>query len=264
MKRRLQDCLQLLGVLFIVGIVYFFVYYLFVNNQANETNQTLYDTITNLIGLFIGTTTIFFIYKTYIAQREEITNNNRNTALNRSIDLVYKQLEFTRQIHINKGTNEYGLLQTHTNIKEKLNILEFINFINANKTHVYDLIKPTRTYLKIINNDIKLFETLIYNDNLQRQEINLLTKIVNENYLNEYLLNVKDLNKVYDINDADYEDMVTANLQANNVAANTDEMLEDYKNYHMEIKEYAFNILTFNIEDKTNKEIQDYINKLNK
>ncbi|MDF2948010.1 MAG: hypothetical protein K0R07_20 [Sedimentibacter sp.] len=104
-KRRL-----IIGLIAIMS--YIILYLLFINSKANEADKTLYDTINNIFGLGINAMTIYFVFKTYKKQEEqidiqkiEIDESKKELEFNRALDIINRKLEHT--LHEFKRSNEF-------------------------------------------------------------------------------------------------------------------------------------------------------------
>ena len=166
-KKELQPSSILLTLL----ILYVILYLLFILSRANEADKTLFDTIGNILGLGINAMTIFFVYKTYKSQKDqiefqqiEIEKNKKDVEFNRTLDIVYRQLEFTER-----------------ELKEQE--VEWYLKLSSLKTNIeiYQYIRTFKWIFKIMLMHYIFFESLIKKSKLDDKEISIIDEIIGAN-----------------------------------------------------------------------------------
>ena len=176
-KKELQPSSILLTLL----ILYIILYLLFIHSRANEADKTLFDTIGNILSLGINAVTIFFVFKTYKSQKDqiefqqkEIEDNKKDVEFNRALEIIYRQLQYTEKRFnpvnnaIQKGRyynyiNASVLESKNNNFKEveriffsnRLDILYNIQFFNSEFEMIKDILDveglPKEARIKLIN-----------------------------------------------------------------------------------------------------------------
>nr|HMU04943.1 hypothetical protein [Saprospiraceae bacterium] len=168
----------------------------------------VWGTVSDWAMVLVTILTAIYLIKTFRIQQKqikiqkrEIKRNKRDVEFNRILDVVYRQLEFTRQIHLNRVNDEYGLIKLNEKLATSTNFLGFDVIIgnSPNMQRLYNITSNVYTFTALIASDVKLFSSLIYISSLKRNELNTLCDIVNNNFLNEYKANINDLNKTFNV-----------------------------------------------------------------
>jgi hypothetical protein len=235
-------------------------------------DSEIWGTVSDWMIIFLTLVTAVFLYKTLRSQqrqikiqKKEIKRNKRDVEFNRLIDAVYRQLEFTRQIHLNRLNEDYGLIRLNEQLATKTNFLGFDTIVGNEKrmASVYNMINNVDTFILLLANDVKLFNGLIYTSNLKNKEINMLTDIVNNNFLNDYKQNIDDLNSVFTtgLSKKEFENILDHGHQLNNALDMGGDKTEHHSQYfskYENILESLILITGFAMANKTERQIEEY------
>lgn len=158
-------------------IVFFYWYYELYNQYLQSPTNSLEasNTTIQFILLITGIITIVFLFINYQQQRNhikvqqrEIESNRKDVEFNRAIDLIYKQLERTKQ-QLNIGFSD--LMDIRRTIKENnFYILEH-----------YSLVGITKKFEAEQN----IYETILTKSTLESEDCKFLINLIYENLFNE-------------------------------------------------------------------------------
>jgi len=119
-----------------------------------------------LLSLAFTIITVIFVYATYQSSLTQIRDSNKNVELDRALDNIYRQLEFTKQNYSNK-------LEAYSNILAKLDDTEESLFFNLH---------GSRRFLDDFTSELELFIWIVEKPSLSWDDKSFLLNIVFKNY----------------------------------------------------------------------------------
>lgn len=215
----------------VILLVFLLAFILFAPNVNTQQGWENVSNSISLVGLIVSAITIIFLFKAYLAQREEIQNNNRNNEFNRILDLVYRQLDHSKEKYKEVlRTAPISLLTT--------------KIINATFDHVTTLNWLFRLYCK----DLELIDNFLTKTLLEQEERNLLFSTFTTNLDNDLKVIFTNFNFLLITNSAlmggDVKKLFISNLQKNINQSNLDPIEKSAK---MDTEEQLYDKLIDNI-----------------
>ncbi|WP_293929469.1 hypothetical protein [Sphingobacterium sp. UBA6320] len=119
-----------------------------------------------LLSLAFSIITVIFVYATYQSSLKQINDNNKNVGLDRALDNIYRQLEFTRQNYSEK-------LDVYANIQSKLDGSQESLFYNLH---------GSRRFLDYYASELELYIWIVEKPELSWEDKSFLLNIVFKNY----------------------------------------------------------------------------------
>jgi len=153
----------LLPSLFSVALISFLLAVWFVYREK----EIEVDNINNAIqftSLLLTIGTIFFVVKTYIIQKEELDENKNVTQFNRALDIIYKQLEYSKNIFL-----------VNADEVERIRKFTFTSKIIVNNANVLTIV-----FIKV-KYELSLIQRLFNNSILERDDKEYFYKIFTSN-----------------------------------------------------------------------------------
>ncbi|WP_254527699.1 MULTISPECIES: hypothetical protein [unclassified Sphingobacterium] len=158
-------------------IAFFYGYYELFNQYLESPTNSLEasNTTIQFILLITGIITIVFLYINYQQQRNqikvqqnELESNRKDVEFNRAIDLIYKQLERTKQ-QLNIGFSD--LMDIRSTIKEN-------NFCLVEHHSLVGITKKFKA-------EQNIYETILKKSRLDPEDRKFLIRLIYENLFNE-------------------------------------------------------------------------------
>ncbi|WP_343570376.1 hypothetical protein [Sphingobacterium sp.] len=154
-KFYLTDGITILLLFCCFAIIYSIFVALFLD-RVNEKNGIAFEVITGISSLIFTFGTVFYVVKTFIAQKNEIKIQKKEIEFNRILDLIYKQLDHS---------------------KEKLKYLaqkEVKNIIAKDLKGYFPHYSRLHIILETYEKELKLCDSFFKNTNLSKKNKNLL------------------------------------------------------------------------------------------
>ncbi|WP_343556324.1 hypothetical protein [Sphingobacterium sp.] len=142
-------------ILYAIGVALFI-------SKGDEKTIGAFEAITGISGLILSFGTVYYVVKTYQAQKQqigvqkiqikiqqdEIFANKKDLEFNRTLDIVYKQLEYTNKIFEKLEDSYYTKLRGVDDLTYIFNCTHHFNHIFG------QMIEQINFYIKIIDKDI--------------------------------------------------------------------------------------------------------------
>lgn len=208
-----KDIIILLIICVGVGLAFFLMYYLIIYNKLNPADIETHYTVSNLVGLLISVGTIYFVFKTYNSQKEqieiqrelikaqevELEANRRDIEYDRALDLIYEQLQYTNKsfeefVKVGKSPNEkkyYELFIGITTILARSPIPELKYAVDI------DYLKTASKVLAYISKEFRIYDLIIKNDKLNKRKQEFLSRLVTDNVDNKLFEGISDFQYIY-------------------------------------------------------------------
>lgn len=168
-----------------------------------------------LVGLITSAITIIFVYRTYHLQKIQIEESKKDVEYNRVLDMVYKQLEYTK-----KSFEEYktiGLPITNQSNKQRSNKSFYEQFKEIAKQTIIPPINSTNQIniikLSIITKALynlipilEVYDHIINESSLENKQKNFLIKLVVDNLDKELIERVEQIQKAYHSLQTEYKE----------------------------------------------------------
>lgn len=133
--------------------------------------------------------TVIFVFATYQAQRNQIEDNKKDGEFNRVLDIIYKQLEYTKSKYNAQIGSSWSYKIYFNNLCNYLTTNSFIHIVypNSGIAHYFDyvfnhfLVKEFEVYYRVINlnnhlsDDDKIFFTNLFVNNI---DSNIMKNVV--------------------------------------------------------------------------------------
>jgi len=146
----------------------------YLNNMGDLTSYPFYasvwGTFSDVLMLPITLITIFLLYVTFKSQEKQIADAKKDNELNRTTDLVYRQLEITRKVLTENYTDLINDICRLTKDDPSIFINEY-----SNERKKYN------SLLSFLNNEVKIYKTLIYKRAFNLFDINFLRFVIVNN-----------------------------------------------------------------------------------
>lgn len=155
-------------VIFTFSAIFFVTGVFFVKNNSNDNYADVIQAVASVFSLYISLGAIYYVYKTYQAQKAEIQRNSRDVEFNRILDLIYRQLEISNK--------KYGEVVNHPNAPKVP-----INKITETFPHISSYNWLFRLYLK----DLEIIDNFLNKTTLKQEDKNLLVSIFTNNIEND-------------------------------------------------------------------------------
>lgn len=199
----------LIGIICLLVIILIVNLYLYWKSTVNDNNG--YNSINALIALLallVNIITIFFLYFNYQQQQkhinkqeDELKNNRNDIEFNRTLDIIYKQLEYSQR--------KFSLLNLSNNLKEFVENLTDNRFYSFtfNITLDKELLSVNRI-LELLIKELELYNKIINSSKLDKDVKDYLIELVVKNIypkLDEAIDNLQNKYKAFKLNLEGYQ-----------------------------------------------------------
>lgn len=179
-----DDTILLAIIILVVFVLYSAGIAVFIAKSDDKTVGA-FEAISGVSGLLLSISTVFYVIKTYTAQKEqvriqkdlidfqkdEINRNRRDVDFNRVLDLVYKQLEYTDKRLLKLSESHFKLL---------------FNLVKGNAYYA-ESISFNWIFIKLIE-EFQLYDSIIDNGHLDIYNVNLVYDVIITNINQELIL----------------------------------------------------------------------------
>ena len=156
-----DDTIVLMLIFLIVFTLYTIGVAVFIS-KSDEKTVGAFEAITGISGLILSFGTVYYVVKTYQAQKqqirmqenqiriqqEEILGNKKDLEFNRKLDIIYRQLEYSNII-FKKIEDQY-----HERIKFNASINYVFSYTISFDYIFKQLIEQLKFYVKLIDNEL--------------------------------------------------------------------------------------------------------------
>ncbi|WP_099367534.1 hypothetical protein [Sphingobacterium sp. 1.A.4] len=185
MKKNNLKGFGLVYIILSIVIIYNIIYFLLILSKANESDKTLYDTVGNFLTLFINTLTIYFVYKTYASNKEDVQ-------FNRTIDLFYKQLTYSEKRILNDVALQSQMEKFFKRVQNSNVSFEVENDFLGN-----DELERYSKVLKYISEDLYIYTLILERTNLTLDNKKFIVNLTIGNIYPNLLIRLSEFQNLY-------------------------------------------------------------------
>jgi len=190
-KKSLLPNNILIPVLFVLFTLAFGIVYILVDKNADEKDYKIFDVVTPLLALIISVIGAVYIYNAYQAQQEqiriqkqEIKDNRKDIEYNRLLDIVFRQLEFSKT--------------ELSNLKD----VYYKTFINHQTSYsVFPELSSYKYLCSVLLMYYQFFDKIITSSNINNEDKKTLINVISNNTIIELPMLIIKLGSIFKYSD---------------------------------------------------------------
>ncbi|WP_182981720.1 hypothetical protein [Sphingobacterium sp. UME9] len=219
---------------------------LYVNSFAPENTAENITAVVSVLALIVSSVALFYLYRTYQTQREEIAEqkkellrNKKDVEYNRALDIIYKHIDYTLPLLDKLQTLKKDIEGNSQAIWADFNRMGFNNQLipyNFQTSHEKKVFVETvlsfesmvYDYSEEVNMILNLYISIVYNSSFNESEVKSLSLIVRQTFFDKLRKDVKSvhssLNRIMNLTKG-----VTLDFSIDTVASNTERIEREKK-----------------------------------